>query len=49
MAKHKGPKIPKWAKKKPGAGKHGVDDVEAHKLGKKWEEDAKKNPPKKAT
>lgn len=42
MAKHKGTPKPKWTRPNPGAGKHGVDDKAAHKLGKKWEEDAKK-------
>jgi hypothetical protein len=49
MAKHKGEKIPRWAKKKPGKGKHGVDDVAAHKIGKKWDEGDQTKGTKKAT
>lgn len=35
--KHKGEKKPKWTRPNPAAGKHGVPDKAAHKLGKKWE------------
>jgi hypothetical protein len=49
MAKHKGQKIPKWAKKTPAKGKHGVSDKGAHKIGKKWDEGDQTEGTRKAT
>lgn len=40
--KHKGEKKvrePKWVKKNPGAGRHGVPDKGAHQVGREWEKD----------
>ena len=47
MAKHKGPRIPGFAKKIPGKGQHGVSDKGAHKVGQQWEKENKKKEGKK--
>jgi hypothetical protein len=48
MAKHKAPRVPRWAKPNPGAGKHGIPDKGAAKAARQFdkanEKAAKKQP-----
>jgi hypothetical protein len=44
MAKHKKEKAPRWTRPNPGAGRHGVPDKAAKKVGDKWEDDTKNKP-----